>query len=34
MDMSNVASISYVKGTNIIMASKNGDNYNLIKDEV
>ena len=33
MDMSNVASISYVKGTNIIMASKNGDNYNLIKDD-
>ena len=33
MDMSNVASISYVKGTNIILASKNGDNYSLVKDD-
>ena len=33
MDMSNVASISYVRGTNIILASKNGNNYSLVKDD-
>ena len=30
MDMSNVSGISYVKGTNINLVNKTGDNYNLV----
>ena len=32
MDMTNVSGISYIKGTNINLISKNGDEYNLVFD--
>ena len=33
MDMSNVSGISYAKGTNLNIVSKNGDNYSLINSD-